>query len=267
MDATFKPKMRTALPKSKPQELELIAALEERLLNVWPAVTTHMIDGWAVRFAGGYTGRANSASAIMSGAQIDNALVTRIIAMYDQEKLIPQFRVSPVAHAGSAKILQQCGFVSRGLAHTMIADIKSQHLKHDSRIHLSTHPDRSWCVGVTSRQEQAKRNPDALHAIVSRIRVPVQFATMVVGGEAVGFGVAAIDRGWVELGSIVMDTKHRGKGLGRALVSTLLSWAADQNVEKAFLQVDVSNVVALGLYRSFDFKVLYDYDTLFLPVN
>jgi N-acetylglutamate synthase len=128
MDATFKPKMRTALPKSKPQDLELIAALEERLLHVWPAVTTHMIDGWAVRFAGGYTG-------------------------------------------------------------------------------------------------------------------------------------------WVELGSILMDAKHRGKGLGRALVSTLLNWAADQNVEKAFLQVDVSNVVALGLYRSFDFKVLYDYDTLFLPVN
>jgi N-acetylglutamate synthase len=259
--------MRTALPKSKPQDLELIAALEERLLHVWPAVTTHMIDGWAVRFAGGYTGRSNSASAIVPGARIDEPFVARIVAMYNQEKLIPQFRVSPVAHAGSAKVLQQRGFVSRGLAHTMIADIKSQHLKHDSRMHLSTHPDMSWCVGVTSRQEEAKRNPDALHAIVSRIQVPVQFATVVVDGEAVGFGVAAIDRGWMELGSIVMDAKHRGKGLGRALVSTLLNWAADQNVDNAFLQVDVTNATALDLYRSLGFEVLYDYDTLFLPVS
>jgi N-acetylglutamate synthase len=267
MEAIFKPKMRTALPSTKPQDLELIAALEQSLLQVWPAVKTHMIDGWAVRFAGGYTGRANSASAIVPGAHIDNAFVTRIVEMYDQEKLTPQFRVSPVASSDTAKILQQRGFVSRGLAHTMIADIKPQHLAHDLRVHLSSHPDMSWCLGVTSRQEKAKRNPDALHAIVNRIQVPVQFATVVIEGEALGFGIAAIDRGWMELGSIVMDEKHRGKGLGRALVSTLLRWATEQQVEKTFLQVEVGNATALALYRSLGFDVLYDYDTLFLPVS
>ena len=259
--------MKTGLPKSKPQDLDLIAALEQRLLHVWPAVTTHMLDGWAVRFAGGYTGRANSASAIVPGAPIDNSLITRVVAMYSQEKLTPLFRVSPVAHADSAEILQQRGFVSRGLAHTMIADIKPRNYMHDSRVQLSPNPDMCWCVGVTDRQELAKRIPHALHAIVSRIQVPVQFATLFVEGEAVGFGVAAIDRGWVELGSIVIDVGHRGKGLGRAWVSALLNWAFSQHVDKAFLQVDVSNATALALYRSFGFEVLYDYDTLFLPVN
>lgn len=259
--------MRTALRASKPKDLDLIAALEERLLHVWPAVTTHMLDGWAVRFAGGYTGRANSASAITPGSRTEDAFVTCVVAMYHQEKLTPQFRLSPVAHAGSAKILQQRGFVSRGLAHTMIADINPQYLIHDSRVHLSPHPDMSWCVGVTDRQELAKRNLHALHAIVSRIREPVQFATVVIEDEALGFGIAAIDRGWMELGSIVMDEKHRDKGLGRALVSTLLNWAAERNIKKAFLQVDVTNVPALALYRSFGFEVLYDYDTLLLPVS
>jgi N-acetylglutamate synthase len=259
--------MRTALRASKPKDLDLVAALEERLLHVWPAVTTHMLDGWAVRFAGGYTGRANSASAITPGARADNAFVTRIVAMYHREKLAPQFRVSPVAHAGSAQILQQRGFVSRGLAHTMIADINPQYPTHDLRLHLSPHPDMSWCVGVTARQELAKRNPHALHAIVSRIQAPLQFATLVVEGDAVGFGVAAIDRGWVELESIVVDERHRGKGLGRALVLTLLNWAAEGNIKKAFLQVDVTNASALALYRNLGFKVLYDYDTLFLPVS
>jgi N-acetylglutamate synthase len=266
MDAIFKAKTRTALPTSKPPDLDLIAGLEERLLHVWPAVTTHMIDGWAVRFAGGYTGRANSASAVTPGAHIDDAFVTRIITMYHREKLTPQFRVSPVAHAGSAEILQQHGFVSRGLAHTMIADINPRYLMHDPRVHLSPHPDMSWCVGVTDRQELAKRNPHALYNIVSRIHVPVQFATLVVEGYAAGFGVAAIHREWLELGSIVIDAGHRSKGLGKALVSALLNWAFSQNAEKAFLQVDVTNAHALALYRSFGFSVLYDYDTLFLPV-
>ena len=90
---------------------------------------------------------------------------------------------------------------------------------------------------------------------------------MKVEGEAIGFGVAAIDRGWMELGSIVIDAEHRGQGLGRALVSTLLGWALKQDVQKAFLQVDVTNATALGLYRSLGFQVLYDYDTLFLPAR
>jgi N-acetylglutamate synthase len=83
-------------------------------------------------------------------------------------------------------------------------------------------------------------------------------------GGAVGFGVAAIDRGWTELGSVVIDEKHRGKGLGRALLTSLLGWAADQTVDRAFLQVDVANATALALYRSLGFEVLYDYDTLSL---
>ena len=256
-----------AFPKSEPQDLELIAALEERLLHVWPAVTTHMIDGWAVRFAGGYTGRANSASAITRDARVDEAFVAKIIAMYANERLTPQFRVSPLAHLDTAHFLRQCGFFSRGLAHGMIADINAQHRRPDSRIRLSSQADISWCLEVTSRQDETKRNPVALHAIVSRIQVPARFATVVVDGEAVGFGIAAIDRGWMELGSIVIDSRHRGKGLGRALVSTLLAWAADHNVDGAFLQVDVTNATALGLYRSLGFEVLYDYDTLFLPVR
>jgi hypothetical protein len=43
--------------------LPLIAQLEESLLHAWPAVETRMIEGWAVRFAHGYSSHANSASA------------------------------------------------------------------------------------------------------------------------------------------------------------------------------------------------------------
>jgi N-acetylglutamate synthase len=251
------------LPKSKPQEFDLVADLELRLLTVWPAVTTHMIGGWAVRLAGGYTGRANSASAIVPGARLSEALLRKIIAIYGDAGLVPQVRVSPVAHAETAQLLQQHGFVSRGAAHTMIARL-DRSFQPDARVALANTADHIWCVNVTSRQDAARRNPQALHAIVERIAVPRQFATVAIDGEAVGFGMAAIDRGWVELGSIIIDENHRGKGLGRALISTLLHWATVQAVDRAFLQVDVTNTKAIALYRSFAFDVLYDYDTVFL---
>jgi N-acetylglutamate synthase len=261
MGDTSKAKTGTGLPKSKPHELELIAGLEARLLNVWPALRTEMIKGWALRFADGYTGRANSASAITPGARMTDALLKQTVAMYRQEGLVPQVRVSPVAHPDTESILRRHGFASRGLAHTMIADIDTP-LKPDARIALAAKTDFDWCVGVTSRQEAARRNPQALHAIVSRISVPARFATVVIDGEAVGFGMAAIDQGWMELGSLVIDERHRGKGLGRRLVSTLLHWGRTEDVHKAFLQVDVTNATAFGLYRGLGFQVLYDYDTV-----
>ncbi len=248
-----------------PSDIILIAALEQRLLHVWPASETHMIDGWAIRFAGGYTGRANSASAILPGARMTDVLLDQIIAMYKQKGLVPQVRVSPVAHAGTALVLHQHGFISRGLAHTMIAQIDHLELSADRRVTLTSTADRPWCINVTSRQDDpAKRNPDGLEAIVNRITLPVRFATVTPGADAVGFGMAVVDGTWVEIGSVVIDAQHRGRGLARAMLTILLHWAKAEGATRAFLQVDVTNIAALALYRSLGFEVLYDYDTLFL---
>jgi N-acetylglutamate synthase len=244
--------------------VELAAELERCLLTVWPAVTTQMIDGWAVRFANGYSARANSASALRPGAQMTDALLNTIIPMYRAAGLPTQVRVTPAAHHDTASFLKARGFQRINQAITMTAPL-TQPLAYSHAVKMLPTPEPIWLKGVSMRQSGNKRNPEHLHAIVSRLRVPAVFAVLEIEHDAVGFGLCAIDRGWAEFGNIMIDAAHRGKGLGRALVSSLLHWAQNNDARHAFLQVDAENTVAINLYRSLGFVHAYDYETWALP--
>jgi hypothetical protein len=43
-------------------ETGLVAALETRLANAWPSFESQIAEGWLLRFAKGYSKRANSAT-------------------------------------------------------------------------------------------------------------------------------------------------------------------------------------------------------------
>jgi N-acetylglutamate synthase len=244
-------------------QLPLIAQLETSLLRVWPSIDVEMIDGWAVRAAMGFSGRANSASAQSPHASLNEKRLHRIAAFFAARSLPTTIRTTPLCALDTSSMLKAAGFTSRGLAHTMTAQLPSNHLTIDPHVKLEATPTHDWLSGNTSLQkETSKQNPNALKAIATRIQVPVRFATIQSENQDLGFGLVAIDNGWAEMSSIIINPTHIGKGLGRALVTSLLSWAVQNGAASAFLQVDVTNSIALNLYRSLGFTVLYDYDTL-----
>jgi N-acetylglutamate synthase len=247
------------------QSIDVIRQVEERLINVWPAPSTMLMDGWIVRFANGYSGRANSASAVLPEARMSEALITQIEQIYRAAALSPTVRITPLAHATTEPMLLARGYRIKDEASMMVADFDCfQHHRIDPRVTIKTTPDQDWVEGISVRQEPSKRSPDHLRAIVGQLRVTGGFATLESEGEKLGFGMAAIDRDWAELGSIMLDRHHRGKGLGRALVTSMLAWAAQKDAERAFLQVVVTNSVAVRLYESLGFKELCRYRTLTL---
>jgi ribosomal-protein-alanine N-acetyltransferase len=70
-----------------------------------------------------------------------------------------------------------------------------------------------------------------------------------VAGYAVFWSVS--DQG--ELGNVAVAADHRGRGLGRKLVETVLARAAERGVREIFLEVRKSNEGAQNLYRTFGF--------------
>jgi N-acetylglutamate synthase len=238
----------------------LAAKLENILLKVWPSHSTVMKDGWALRLAGGYSGRANSASALMVGAGLSEQLLHYIEAHYAEAKLLPTVRVTPVAAGGIGQKLHNCGYKLQSESLTQIAALDRDHV-YAEHLGLATQAHDVWLEGVCRSQSGLKRFPDKLHDIVGRITVPRRFATLRLDGKPVAFGLCAIDQGWAEIGCVMVDETRRGQGCGPAIVSGLMQWAKDEGATSAFLQVDANNLPALALYKSLGFETLYPYET------
>jgi N-acetylglutamate synthase len=228
---------------------ELIRALEERLVIVWPSVETLPMDGWVVRLANGYTSRANSASPLVSGVGMSPALLDEIERIYAAAGLPSAVRVTPVCDPAVEDLLLSRGYRVKDRSRIMLLDLDGYHGRPtDPRVHIERVASKRWIAGVCSHQVPEKRNSDHLGQIVSRIRVPAGFATIQVDDADVGFAMCAVDRGYAEIGSVIVAAGERGQGLGRAVTDALLAFGVAEGAHHAFLQVDETNTVAIGLY-------------------
>lgn len=73
-------------------------------------------------------------------------------------------------------------------------------------------------------------------------------------GDLSGYAVGSFAAGEGELLRIAVLPDHRGKGLGKALLSKFLSEMRTRNVSTVFLEVRVSNEHAISLYESTGFE-------------
>jgi len=244
-------------------DLELALACEQRIVNAWPAQDTLLLPGWVVRFAAGYSGRANSASAIAAGAALSDADFELIEGLYRAAGLPPCVRLTPLIEPATAARIERRGYRLKDASLGMIAEACA--VAVGPAVEIAPHADAAWVRGVSARQTGTKKDADAaLAAIVSRIRLPAAFATLRLDGRAVGYGMTVVERGMAEIGAIVIDEAVRGQGLGRQLVGGLMAWAAGNGASKAYLQVEQGNAPALALYARLGFRELYRYRTLIL---
>jgi hypothetical protein len=84
--------------------------IEEASLRAWPAHADTDFDNWRLRFADGYTRRANSITPLgRSHLPIADKLVT-CERLYAERGLPPIFRLTPFAPADLDEILERRGY-------------------------------------------------------------------------------------------------------------------------------------------------------------
>lgn len=232
-----------------------VSACEERLVNCWPGHQTVLAGDWVCRFAAGYSGRANSACMVKPGVTLDRTTMSHIEALYQAAGLRPAFRLSPLASDSVREALEAEGYRPEDGSIGMIGPAIDHGMP--AGLGLEEHPSEAWLAGSCQWQEPRKRDIAALRGIVSGIRVPVRFATLTHEGRGVAYATVALDRRMAEFGAVIVDPAMRGRGLGRALVAGVTTWAERAGAQRMFFQVAIENDMALRLYRHLGFSELY----------
>ncbi len=242
-------------------DLALVRACESRIINAWPAPTTLVIDDWVVRFANGYSGRANSASALREGGDMDDATLELVEKLYADAGLPPRIRFTPLVAESARRRFSARGYRIETASFGMVAELDRHRHPELPEMIATPRADAAWIDGVCSHQTGNKRNREHLAAIVSGICLPAAFATLLHEGRPAAFAMSVAERGMAEIGAVIVDESLRGRGLGKKLMQGLMGWAAAQGCAQAYLQVDQSNGLALEMYRRLGFRQLYAYET------
>jgi ribosomal protein S18 acetylase RimI-like enzyme len=235
-----------------------IRQTEEHLMNAWPALRTVMCDGWVFREAGGYTKRANSASALESRGNIVPTLM-EAERFYGSLGAPAVFRLSPLAGPDTDRILEDLGYRVLDKTIVMTTPLACAAAMEET-VSIERHCAGGWESGYADAHVLAASERRAHRAILDRIApLKTAFATATVDGRAVAFGLGVVERDRLGLFDIVTVPEARRLGVARKLVSALMAWGAAEDATTAWLSVIADNEKAKPLYAQLGFREQYRY--------
>lgn len=238
----------------------MLQTLEELAMNAWPAPQTVFEDGWVLRFAGGYTRRANSILPLYPGSGNVIEKIARCEQVYQERGLPVIFKLVGRAESRALDtVLAGCGYKMEAETLVQWADLSAATRFIDPALCFSTHEDAAWeeafrgMSGLTAEQQ-------ALHRQILMGIVPKKcFAGVVVDGALVGCALGVVQSGFLGIFDVLIHPSFRRLGYGERLMRGLMDWAQQQGATKAYLQVMQNNAAAQRLYARLEFQNVYEY--------
>jgi len=238
-----------------------IATLEHLAFNAWPALQVMVQDDWILRFAGGYSKRANSVNALTKAHATPGAALERRIgeaqALFARQRIRCVFRISPLMDPQVADLLEARGWAAFEETMIMAADLADGSCI-PTGVDVSVKREGIWSRGyMTFNGVPPERQ--AIHDRMLDAIVPAAGFAMSCddSGAPAAFGLGVAERDHVGLFDIVSDPARRRTGHGRRVVQGLMTWGHAQGARRAYLQVLATNASAITLYEKLGFREAY----------
>jgi len=238
----------------------MIRLIEELSMNAWPSLQTLHYDGWVLRFARGYTRRANSISPLYP-SEIN--LEEKILAcerIYRARELPVIFKMTPGSLPQELEaMLAERGFQAEAHTSVQFLDLQGWSSPSPVEVELTGAETVDWQVAFCQMSGLDSARQVTHEEILRSILPEKGFASVWAGSQIVACGLGVIQAGYIGLFDVVTRSDCRRQGFGERLLRGLLTWGKQQGMHTAYLQVMLNNPPALRLYEKLGFREAYRY--------
>jgi ribosomal protein S18 acetylase RimI-like enzyme len=241
-------------------QLALVRRFEAAGFRAWPAASTHYDGTWAIRLTAGHPARRlNSINPLDPG---DNGNLMERMARaerrFEAYGRPLTFRMSPLAGPTLTRFLDEKGWARLSESLVMRLDLNDQLLSGAmSQIPLKDMGRFiSAAIGIGSLDPSLR---PGLSELISSVQPEVGLFVVENEGRPVSTAICVRDGALAGLFEIATDESQRGRGFGRRAILSSLKWAHSRGARHAWLQVELANETAIGLYRALGFEEIYRY--------
>jgi len=236
-----------------------IILYEELSMNAHPAIKTQLYDGWILRFANGYTNRANSINPLYPSAIPIEEKINLCEEIYMSQNLTTTYKLTPSSPQIIDDVLNKKGYEVVTPTNVMVKALTATGA-FKSKTTIVDKIDRAWQENyfrLNGISDDLKIK--TARAIQGNILNKTLCASIVEEDATVACGLCVIERGYAGLFDIIVDLNHRGKGFGFDICNSLLNNAAKMGAKFSYLQVVADNTPAIALYNKLCFNDCYQY--------
>ncbi|MFC2105964.1 GNAT family N-acetyltransferase [Candidatus Bipolaricaulota bacterium] len=234
--------------------------LEEAALSAWPALQQILYDGWLLRFAGGFTKRANSVNALYPSTVDLDLKIARCEHAYTERNLPVIFRVTPTSKPnGLDAHLEQRGYEIIDRTLIMAGSLNLQAEESISTSVIRSASLLEWLDAYDRLRAPAVEQLALLRGIVTKIPTSLCPVLGFQRGNLVGYGLGVLDSELIGILGLYVAPAVRRSGVGETMLLTILQWARMRGAKQGYLQVEADNAPAIKLYRGIGWSESYPY--------
>jgi len=245
------------------KNLDEVRHLERLAFRGWPALESEDVQGWHLRFSGGYTKRANSINALGLRPSTD---VETIEAPFRARGRRPVWRLTPLAPVGMADLLEARGYeaIERSLLQRCALH---DGFRADPTVEIAASPGSSWLEAFATHSPVRPEHRETMRRMLGAIAPPAGFAFVQSEGRPMAMAIGAVEGDHMGLFDVLVMPEARRQGLARRVTESLYAWAWAKGARFAYLQVVATNAAAMPLYAAQGFRTVYEYEYLVPPAS
>ncbi|MBF4692634.1 GNAT family N-acetyltransferase [Fusibacter ferrireducens] len=259
--------------KKKDRDKRIDRNIEEISLNAFPAAFVDLYDGWVIRRTPNYPSRRiNSVNVLTtsSGEGIHHKIDYCEAFFKERYSEIAFKMTNRETHNAMDILLASRGYLKVTPTNVMILNLDTDfepNLNFQSKdidmgtltMSIEETLEPKWLEDYIAFKCLSEKECNALQACLGKISNPVLYLSVRDRDKWIGAGQAVVEAGYVGLFDIAVHEQYRCKGIGKAIMRTLLEKAKEMGAEIAYLQVVADNEAAKRLYGNLGFQELYQY--------